>query len=101
VTVLRLLGGLVAWSQPTDDVTDDEDRQRWATLSMAELDVCLLVIAGLSNRDVAHTRGVTLRTQANLLYSASKKLAVHGRPELISRYAHLAYPDTANLGSSH
>ena len=92
MTLLRLPFGLVAWSQPAEPPCDEDDRRRWATLSLAELDVCLLVIAGLTNREAADTRGVALRTQANLLHSASRKLGVQGPTELISRYAHLAHP---------
>jgi len=75
------------WRAETRDLlaglSEAIDRQfvRWG-LSAAERDVALLLLKGLSHRDVATTRGVseaTVRQQARALY---KKAGVGGRHDL-------------------
>jgi DNA-binding CsgD family transcriptional regulator len=53
-------------------------------LSTAERDVALLVADGCSHRDIARSRCASLRTVANQIASAYRKLGVSGRFELIS-----------------
>jgi two-component system response regulator DevR len=53
-------------------------------LSGAEREVLREVARGLSNRAIASNRGVSERTIANQLASASRKLGVSGRSELVA-----------------
>jgi DNA-binding CsgD family transcriptional regulator len=56
-----------------------------APLTDAERDVVLLVLVGLSNKEVASRRSCSARTVANQLASAYRKLAVGSRGELVAR----------------
>lgn len=57
----------------------------WDTLTEAEAVVALLVLRGLSNRDIAFVRGTSTRTVANQLASIFAKLGVGSRVELTAR----------------
>ena len=54
----------------------------FALLSAAELAVVEAILEGRSHRDVASERGVSVRTVANQLASAYRKLKVRGAAEL-------------------
>lgn len=56
-----------------------------APLTDAERDVVMLVILGLSNKEVAEQRACSARTVANQLASAYRKLEVGSRGELVAR----------------
>ncbi|MEZ4219870.1 MAG: helix-turn-helix transcriptional regulator [Polyangiaceae bacterium] len=54
-------------------------------LSAAEREVAMLVIRGLSNRQIAAARGTKERTVANQIASIFRKLGVGSRVELAAR----------------
>ncbi len=54
-------------------------------LSSSEREVAALVLAGLSNRDIALERGTSPRTVANQIQSLYRKLGVGSRAELAAR----------------
>lgn len=54
-------------------------------LTEAERDVIALALAGCSNRRIASLRSSALRTVANQLASAYRKLGLSGRRELAAR----------------
>ncbi|HWA28554.1 MAG TPA: LuxR C-terminal-related transcriptional regulator [Lacunisphaera sp.] len=54
-------------------------------LTVAELDIALHIIDGWSSARISRSRGTSLRTIANQISSASQKLRVRGRLELILR----------------
>lgn len=54
-------------------------------LTRAEREVIALALAGCSNRYIASRRGCALRTVANQLASAYRKLGLSGRRELAAR----------------
>lgn len=56
-----------------------------ALLTDAERDVVVLVLLGLSNKEVAGRRSCSARTVANQLASAYRKLGVGSRGELVAR----------------
>lgn len=56
------------------------------SLTTAEREVLLEVLAGHSNKVIAAHRSTSTRTVANLLARAFRKLGVHGRAELLARY---------------
>ncbi len=56
-----------------------------APLTDAERDVVMLVLLGLSNQEVAERRACSVRTVANQLASAYRKLEVGSRGELVAR----------------
>jgi DNA-binding NarL/FixJ family response regulator len=51
-------------------------------LSRSERDVVVALLRGASHRDIARARGVSLRTIANLIANAFRKLDVRSRIEL-------------------
>jgi DNA-binding CsgD family transcriptional regulator len=51
-------------------------------LTVSEMAVAELALRGLSNSEIARTRGTTIRTVANQLARAYEKLGLHGRSEL-------------------
>ena len=51
-------------------------------LTQAEQDVLQLMMAGSSNRQIAHARGSSSRTVANQIASIFRKLGVASRAEL-------------------
>lgn len=59
-------------------------RPALAALSEAEREVVDGVLAGLSNAAIALRRGTSERTVGNQLHSASRKLGVSGRSELVA-----------------
>lgn len=83
--------GLVAWHLELGDrheefvlfefVTSDSC-PRAAGVTAAERVVLGLVVAGLSNAEIAARRGVSPRTVANQITSLFRKLGVHSRLEL-------------------
>ena len=56
------------------------------TLTDAERSVVLLVLEGKSNAQIAAERATSIRTTANQVASAFKKLGVRSRGELAARY---------------
>lgn len=64
-------------SQPRRHVLPD-------SLSSAEKEVVLHVLAGESNQSIATHRGTALQTVANQLYAVFKKLGVNSRAELVA-----------------
>ncbi|MCB9618146.1 MAG: helix-turn-helix transcriptional regulator [Sandaracinus sp.] len=58
-----------------------------ARLSAAERDVVVGALEGRSNRELSLARGTSIRTIANQLASAFRKLGVKGRAELAARLA--------------
>jgi DNA-binding CsgD family transcriptional regulator len=56
-----------------------------ATLTPAEREIVGLVALGMTNREIARERGSAMRTVANQLASAYRKLRVGSRFELIAR----------------
>jgi DNA-binding NarL/FixJ family response regulator len=67
-----------------------------ASLSEGERDVILRLVAGFTNRAIAHARGTSERTVANQVASAFAKLGVSSRLELAARCGQLAAPDSAS-----
>jgi DNA-binding NarL/FixJ family response regulator len=59
-------------------------RQGHPQLTAAELDVMADLLAGYSNRDIAHRRGRSTRTIANQVASILSKLGVRSRLELVA-----------------
>lgn len=55
-----------------------------AQLSLAERDVAALIVRGCSNEEIARTRNKSVRTIANQVASAMRKLGVGSRVELSS-----------------
>jgi DNA-binding NarL/FixJ family response regulator len=55
-------------------------------LTSAERGVLELLLAGMTNARIAQTRGTTLRTVSKQVDAVYKKLAVHSRAELATRY---------------
>src|SRR5262245_50259691 len=53
-------------------------------LPAAEADVVRAAVAGSTNADIARRRGTSVRTVANQLASAFRRLGVSGRAELAS-----------------
>ena len=64
----------------------------FARLSAAELAAVEGVLEGRSHRDVARERGVSVRTIANQLASAYRKLDVRGAAELMVLVQHAQRP---------
>ncbi|HEX3596425.1 MAG TPA: helix-turn-helix transcriptional regulator [Polyangiaceae bacterium] len=58
-----------------------------AGLTIAERDVALLVVDGLTNAEIGIQRHTSPRTVANQVAAVFRKLGVHGRLELIRRLA--------------
>jgi DNA-binding NarL/FixJ family response regulator len=56
-------------------------------LTLAELEVALAVVRGLSNAAIAKSRGASVRTVANQLAAIMKKLSVSSRAELAARFS--------------
>jgi DNA-binding CsgD family transcriptional regulator len=54
-------------------------------LTTAERDVVFLALLGHSNAEIAHERGTTLRTVANQLARAYRKLGVRSRSDLVTK----------------
>lgn len=54
-------------------------------LTAAEREVMALILADLSNAEVARRRGTSVRTVANQLQSLFRKLGVNSRAELSAR----------------
>ncbi|MCA9599922.1 MAG: helix-turn-helix transcriptional regulator [Myxococcales bacterium] len=80
--VLRLgLGRLAALSLPASKP------EQVAALSPAEREVVRLALGGFGNGEIAELRQTSLRTVANQLASAYKKLGVSGRSELANKLA--------------
>ncbi|HMR05656.1 MAG TPA: helix-turn-helix transcriptional regulator [Polyangiaceae bacterium] len=69
---------LVAISFPAADATVLD------SLSSAEKEVVGLALANHSNAQIAEARGTSMRTVANQLASAFRKLGVSGRGELVA-----------------
>jgi DNA-binding CsgD family transcriptional regulator len=57
-------------------------------LTAAENEVLACAAAGLSNAEIARRRGKSLRTIANQLASAYRKLGVSGRQEVLAQLNH-------------
>ena len=55
-------------------------------LSQAEREVVELALSGMSNGQIARTRGCSARTVANQLASAFRKVGVRSRAELAARF---------------
>ena len=56
-------------------------------LSVAERQIAALIVEGMSNEAIAHKRGKSVRTIANQVGSAMRKLSVGSRLELASMLA--------------
>jgi LuxR family transcriptional regulator, maltose regulon positive regulatory protein len=79
-----------AWAQPlSDDLTllafVLPEAELPDALTLAEQEVALQVYAGASHRDIAETRGVSVKTIGNQLDSIYRKLGVSSRIELVLR----------------
>jgi len=79
-----------AWAQPlSDDLTmlafALPEAELPEALTIAEQEVALQVYAGASHRDIAQTRGVSVKTIGNQLESIYRKLGVSSRVELVLR----------------
>jgi DNA-binding NarL/FixJ family response regulator len=59
------------------------------SLSVAECDVAIAVLEGLSNTEIARARGTSTRTVANQVASLLKKLGVRSRTEAAAALARL------------
>jgi DNA-binding CsgD family transcriptional regulator len=68
---------LLEWPSATTDVIAN-----WRRLTRAERDVTGLLVAGLSNAEIARQRGSSPRTVANQVASIFEKLGVSSRLEL-------------------
>lgn len=62
-----------------------------AQLTEAERDVALAVARGLSNAEIAKTRGASPRTIANQVAAILKKLGVSSRVALAARFGALDF----------
>lgn len=62
-------------------------RDQAEPLSAAEREIAAMVVDGMSNREIAAARGKSVRTIANQLASAFRKLSVGSRRELASALA--------------
>jgi DNA-binding NarL/FixJ family response regulator len=62
-------------------------RAQPATLTSAEKEVYDLILRGLSNQQIATTRGSASRTIANQVASIFRKTGVRSRIELLARFA--------------
>lgn len=73
------------------------DYDGWARLTRAERETASLAAKGLSNRGIAQHRGTALRTVANQLAAAYRKLRIAGRRELcaLCRWAGPQEPSSA------
>ena len=67
-----------AFPVPTPDLPSE--------LSNAEREVVELALSGMSNRQIAESRGCSSRTIANQLASAFRKVGVRSRAELAARF---------------
>ena len=68
---------LLAFPLPEADLPD--------ALTIAEQEVALQVYAGASHREIAETRGVSVKTIGNQIESIYRKLGVSSRVELVLR----------------
>jgi DNA-binding NarL/FixJ family response regulator len=59
------------------------------SLSEAERDVAIVVLAGMSNTEIAVARGTSTRTVANQVASLLRKLGVRSRTEAVAALARL------------
>jgi DNA-binding NarL/FixJ family response regulator len=60
-----------------------------SSLSEAERDVAIAVLEGLSNTEIAASRGTSARTVANQVASLFRKLGVRSRTEAVAALARL------------
>lgn len=79
-----------AWAQPlSEDLTllafAMPEAELPEALTIAEQEVALQVYEGASQRDIAETRGVSVKTIGNQLDSIYRKLGVSSRIELVLR----------------
>jgi FixJ family two-component response regulator len=74
---------------------DREARERHATLSGRERDVLSLVIAGLTNKEIARALSLSPRTVETHRANLSAKLGTDSLAQLIRRYAALVEADPA------
>jgi FixJ family two-component response regulator len=72
------------------DATDREARERFARLSERERDVLSLVVAGLTNKEIARALTLSPRTVETHRAHLSAKLEAPSLAQLIRRYAELA-----------
>ena len=68
---------LIAFALPEAELPD--------ALTLAEQEVALQLYAGASQREIAETRGVSVKTIGNQLESIYRKLGVSSRVELVLR----------------
>jgi DNA-binding CsgD family transcriptional regulator len=61
-------------------------------LSDAERHVLEMALRGLSNREIARTRGVSVRTVCNQMASGYEKLGVSSRLQLAARWSRIIGP---------
>jgi DNA-binding NarL/FixJ family response regulator len=64
----------------------DLDHPRMATLTKAEREITTLLVAGLSNADIASLRGTTLRTVTKQVEAVYRKMRVTSRNELAAQF---------------
>jgi DNA-binding CsgD family transcriptional regulator len=105
MTIVRLSSGLIMWSQPLACEHEQEQehvdvrRSRFFTLTMAEVQVCLLAMRGLDNPSIAAFRGTSPRTVAVLMARVFCKLRIGGRSELIAKYAEIVPAEVMDDGA--
>ncbi|MGE0784110.1 MAG: helix-turn-helix transcriptional regulator [Sandaracinaceae bacterium] len=63
------------------------DESRADPLTSAEREVAQLAVRGLSNREIAETRGTSIPTVVNQLGAIYRKLGVSGRVGLCAHFA--------------
>lgn len=59
------------------------------SLSRVQREVARLVLAGCSDREIAHVRGIALRTAQNHVAALFRKTGTHSRGELVAALVHL------------
>jgi DNA-binding NarL/FixJ family response regulator len=84
-----------AVGRPAKQRLEDEDDDRsLGLLSARELQICAMLGAGLSNKEIAYSLEGSVKTVATYKLRIMEKLGVTSTPELVARYRALGLSDT-------
>ena len=76
---------------------DESETQSFGQLSARELQICAMLGAGLRNKEIAYSIGVSAKTVATYKLRIMEKLGVTSTPELVERYRALGLSDSTKL----
>lgn len=88
----RLMAEAVGRS--AERLKDDDDDCSLGLLSARELQICAMLGAGLSNKEIAYSLEGSAKTVATYKLRIMEKLGVTSTPELVARYRSLGLPGT-------